>query len=884
MASQIQDLVMRLRMEVGDSQRQIAGLNAEIDNLKKGFAEGKTQSKEFSNSLTELNSGMELGKTIGNALSQALLAIPQVINHGQAATELSTAFNLLGGEMEALKTATGGLVSDLDLMKAANEAMLAGVKPEQFEKMAASADALGDVVGKSTKESLDLLTDALARGNDRLLEGIGIVIDTKGAQLEYAKSLGKPLAALTELEKKEAGRIAILEAVEKATERVSGGVDTAGDAWQRLEVNLANAGAEIAQAINENQELANVISRLSDAVGSVDFSFLERGVNRIASAINAALPIVDKFIASPIVDKFITGLTLNPELKRLTQISDRLGALKGREGSTLSSIGGLLSEGQTSSARASEIRILETEQKAIRDLMVQRELAISQKKTEAAEYRGLEQELRSYGREVNAASGSYDKYTGKVDKKRKATSEFKTELKSTYDLILSATGAFADPFVFDEGERATATKSIIAKEEGFRNESLGRSVDIYGDLLSAAMDGKVKDALTAMLESSALDFAANLSAGLVKSLTGIDIANLLDFSQLAPAIAQNLGSLPGLELGGIGAAAGVTANSGLNFFKDVKNGKNASLFDSGVLAPVTGGFSLLGPFAGSLFGGGSDPFKERRDALREQLREGGVTDENNEFSLFGGGKGSLTPGTKFEGTDAGAEEFVGLGNLLSIVQTGGVEEDLSSLFANALEDADSFNAALLTTGGLLERMGYDAQDVQNALIQAYSSGEISIEEFNAAMEQSRQLITDDLESIDAAVLLLTDSFDGPARDSVKALELTFKEFRDAGIQDSEAMFSVIKEKFGEQAVPIFERLKAKGINQFTDFSTLTNEQLGFIFNELIALETAVGKVGGAAVDAGRKAESGLDPLTKKLGRIKSDADDARAAVRRIGEA
>ena len=526
MASQIQDLVMRLRMEVGDSQRQVANLNAEIDNLKKGFAEGKTQSQEFSNSLTELNSGMELGKTIGAALAQTLLAIPQVINHGQAATELSTAFNLLGGEMESLKTATGGLVSDLDLMKAANEAMLAGVKPEQFEKMAASADALGDVVGKSTKDSLDLLTDALARGNDRLLEGIGIVIDTKGAQLEYADSLGKPLAALTELEKKEAGRIAILEAVEKATKRVSGGVDTAGDAWQRLEVNLANAGAEIAQAINENQELANVISRLSNAVGSVDFSFLERGVNSIASAINEALTSVDKFITDPIVDKFITGLTLTPELKRLTQISDRLGALKGREGSTLSSIGGLLSEGQTASARAAETKALEAEQRAIRDVMLQREMAISREKQEQAEYRELERELRAYGRTQGVAGRVTETSAEKTKKAKEEAAKYRKELKDTYDWIVSSTNVLADPFVFDSKERATGYKNSLKEEERARIESYQNSVEIYGNLLSAAIDGDVKNTLTSMLENSALDFGSNLAAGLISSLTGINICLL----------------------------------------------------------------------------------------------------------------------------------------------------------------------------------------------------------------------------------------------------------------------------------------------------------------------------------------------------------------------
>lgn len=883
MASQIQDLVMRLRMEVGDSQRQVANLNAEIDNLKKGFAEGKTQSQEFSNSLTELNSGMELGKTIGNALSQALLTIPASLEWGQKIDGVASGFERLQEEaglfandtLAALRSATKGTVDDFTLMQQANQAVQLGLDPTKLDEMASAATKLGATVGRTASESFADLITGVGRASTEILDNLGITLKAEEAYEIYAAKLGKTKDKLTQLEKTEAFRVAALEKITEKSKELNDVNETAGLAYEQLKTSLANVGIEIAQSINANGDLAKVISEIASAINSIDFGFFERGIGAIAKAAGSAIGVLDNFV---------TGLTLTPDLKRLNQISDRLGTLKGRDSSLAAGALGLLSEGQTASARAAETKALEAEQRAIRDVMLQREMAISREKQEQAEYRELERELRAYGKTQEVAAKVTETSAEKTKKAKSEAAKYKKELKDTYDWIVSSTNALADPFVFDSKERATGYKNSLKEEERARIESYQNSVEVYGNLLSAAIDGDVKDTLTSMLEDSAVKFGSNLAAGLINSLTGINIADLFDFSSLVPGIVGNLKGVSGGELAGIGAAVGVTANSGLNFFKDVKNGKNASLFDSGVLAPVTGGFSLLGPFAGSLFGGGSDPFKERRDALREQLRESNVTDENNEFPLFGGGKGSLTPGTKFNGTDAGAEEFVGLGNLLSILQTGGVEEDLSSLFANALEDADSYNAALLTTSGLLERMGYDAETVESAIVQAYASGEISIEEFNAAMEQSRQLVTDDLESIDDAVLLLTDSFDGPARDSVKALELTFKEFRDAGIQDSEAMFAVIKEKFGEQAVPIFERLKAKGIDQFTDFSTLTNDQLGYIFNELIQLEIAVGKFGGAAEDAGRKAESGLDPLTKKLGRIKSDADDARAAVRRIGEA
>lgn len=157
--------------------------------------------------------------------------------------------------LAALRKASGGEISDLNLQLAANKANLLGV--------ATSADDLGTLMaiatdraqqlGTTSTQAFNDLVTGLGRGSALILDNLGIIVDAATANQTYADSVGKTVAQLSEQEKKQALINAVvaqgnatLAATGGAVESNIGGFDRLGAAAE----NAANrAGAAIADRL-----------------------------------------------------------------------------------------------------------------------------------------------------------------------------------------------------------------------------------------------------------------------------------------------------------------------------------------------------------------------------------------------------------------------------------------------------------------------------------------------------------------------------------------------------------------------------------------------------------------------------------------------------------
>lgn len=238
----------------------------------------KQANKDAERSFTELNQAVELTKTAVQAVSATFGAAMGVISRGQGVSEISAAFSnlqqqfgtLASNELPALQKATGGLISNLDLMRAANESMLAGIDPSTFLELAGAADSLGDAVGLGAKEALDALTKSIALGDERALKLLRITVDNDKAFQAYAKTLGTTADKLSESGKQEALRLATIEKLRETLPKLGSGAETAGDGMDRVSTAISNYIDKVAQAINESPELADSFSRLADNISNID--------------------------------------------------------------------------------------------------------------------------------------------------------------------------------------------------------------------------------------------------------------------------------------------------------------------------------------------------------------------------------------------------------------------------------------------------------------------------------------------------------------------------------------------------------------------------------------------------------------------------------------
>jgi len=148
--------------------------------------------------------------------------------------------------LSKMKEAVRETVDNMELMKAANQAMLLQL-PATAEDMAFLAEAgykLGKAVGKDATYGLQSLIEGLGKGSREMLDNLGIVIDTNAAYEEYAQKIGKTVDELTEAERKTAFYEAGIKQVKASLEKMGEVQEDVTD--QMLQAQTAITEAKIA--------------------------------------------------------------------------------------------------------------------------------------------------------------------------------------------------------------------------------------------------------------------------------------------------------------------------------------------------------------------------------------------------------------------------------------------------------------------------------------------------------------------------------------------------------------------------------------------------------------------------------------------------------------
>lgn len=154
-------------------------------------------------------------------------------NAGQASSVLK----------EGLVAASGGLVTETDLMQAANKSLIefqGGVSklPQLMELARKSAL----VMGGDTIEKFNQLSQAIASGDQRGLKQAGIILDVQKAYQDYATSIGVTTGELSKAGQQQALMNAALAEGNKAFAGIDPNMKQATDAWTRLKVAISEFG------------------------------------------------------------------------------------------------------------------------------------------------------------------------------------------------------------------------------------------------------------------------------------------------------------------------------------------------------------------------------------------------------------------------------------------------------------------------------------------------------------------------------------------------------------------------------------------------------------------------------------------------------------------
>lgn len=117
---------------------------------------------------------------------------------------------------EGMAKAAGGIIDDTNLLKIANESIVAmGKSAERLPELMNLARKATSVFGGDTEERFRSLTASISTLNLKALKQIGITVDADKAMRDYAKQLGVAKDELSEAGRKQAVLNAVLEAGSK---------------------------------------------------------------------------------------------------------------------------------------------------------------------------------------------------------------------------------------------------------------------------------------------------------------------------------------------------------------------------------------------------------------------------------------------------------------------------------------------------------------------------------------------------------------------------------------------------------------------------------------------------------------------------------------------
>jgi len=173
--------------------------------------------------------------------------------------------------VEALKRASGGTISETDLMLTANKAMALGVanNTEDFTALMEVARNKAQIMGLSVEQAFNDLSTGIGRGSVMILDNLGITTTAAKAQEQYAAQIGKAVDELTEAEQKQALFNIVIEQGQAEIEKMGGVTTTSAEKLQALGAQFADMRSTIGEALLPAlealvQALTPIIEKISE--------------------------------------------------------------------------------------------------------------------------------------------------------------------------------------------------------------------------------------------------------------------------------------------------------------------------------------------------------------------------------------------------------------------------------------------------------------------------------------------------------------------------------------------------------------------------------------------------------------------------------------------
>ncbi len=812
---------------------------------------------------------------LGNAAQSAFALIAD----GAAIAQAEDAFDRLtisaGTTSEVLlgklRDATDGTISNFNLLKIANDGLIAGLKPEELETFAKAADAIAGSTGGDAAAGLQRLSDAFARGR---VEGVAAELGIRNYNAEikkFADALGTTSDKLGEDARKLVERNILIDAVAKKTQELGVNTIVNGDIVQRWGVALQNSADNLKTLLGRSTQLTAVllgIEKVGSEVAGV-FETIAEKVEKAATSTQNFNTYLKAFLsaASPVAGTL--GL--------LQEYGSRTDAAKQNELANLFGGGGILGRGsggaqftaKTDFAAEAAKRFEET-LKAVRKAMQESGAAAKDVKDkydatgeamvalykankELTSFEGIQKQTRQFQdlfkalNDGSITTGQYGKFFSEEIQKALDAGIDPNEIARQ---INEAFTSGLDKASTEGGSPlAQLLKKVFFKDGATAQQK--QSAEVFGSILSDVASVGLDLAFDALsgADSTKLQRAQSIGTAIGAIVGGI-------VGSIIPAIGTALGAAIGGAIGGL--IGSVVGRESKNAAKKAKKAFDAALIDEFQKNPV----QIVDPFG---------DFAQKLKDLNFEARGTEVEEYEEKLAALKNTLGEQVAGA-FNTAAIALEQFA---------QELGIDADKlrGGLFDVLL---GNLGPNILNLKALFQSLGKDAEDVRGLLYKAFLQGAISANELLVLLRQIGLIFSDGIPTAIGAVDEAFKQFQALAgkggASSFEALKALAVEALEAGATTFDQLANLLINQYGfaaDQVNQLLQAMKLAGLNNLQDLAKASQETLLAVLSNIQELLK-----GGTNFVTG-EAFAGLLPKPKSTGggnRVDEAKEAAKATL------
>jgi hypothetical protein len=287
----------RGRDELGRFAKGAAQAREALDQTAKATARGRDEFGRFTRGAGEAGKALggfslggkafafnEISEAAGRifgVVKQIVGAFAELAQRGTQVAQVSGSFNVLAGSAANAnaillkgREASRGLISDFDLMVAANKMMNLGLPTtaQGFAMLTEGARKLGAAVGRDAADSMNRLIEGLGKGSAEMLDELGLVVRAEDSYKKYAAAIGTTAEKLTAKQRQLAVYEEGLRQVQEKVSRLTETELTFAERTQQVAVGVKNfsdaMGLAIAQSPVLNAGMGYVAEAMQRAFGA----------------------------------------------------------------------------------------------------------------------------------------------------------------------------------------------------------------------------------------------------------------------------------------------------------------------------------------------------------------------------------------------------------------------------------------------------------------------------------------------------------------------------------------------------------------------------------------------------------------------------------------